>query len=106
LVLVCGHKVAREQVAFRLGITDDLRPDQSSAIARDQSDRYMGIADLRVLGGDDDVAKEGQRGAKAGGVTVKAAYERLVEIELAEHDLLCLSRGFLEGLRLIDGGLH
>ena len=55
------------------GVVDELRPDQSATVAGDEPDRDVRIADLGVLGGNDDVAEQCQRGAEAGGVAVEAA---------------------------------
>ena len=90
----------------RLGIADELRPDQRTAVAGHEAHRHVRIADLGILLCDDDVAQQGQRRAEPGGVAVEPADERLVEIELAEHDLLRLASGLLEQGRVVDCRLH
>ena len=90
----------------RLGVADELRPDQRTAVAGHEAHRHVRIADLGILLRDDDVAQQGQRRAEPGGVAVEPADERLVEIELAEHDLLRLASGLLEQGRVVDCRLH
>ena len=101
-----GHEVAGHQVLLGAGIADELGPDHGAAIASDEADADMRVADLRVLGGEDDVAKEGDRGAQAGGVTVELGNHGLLAIEQRVDDLLAFSRRLLERCRLVDHSLH
>ncbi len=89
-----------------LGVADELRPDEGPAIAGDEADGDMRIADLRLVGGDDDVAEQGEGGAEPRRMAVEAADQRLVEVELAEDDVLGLAARRLELGGVVDGGLH
>ncbi len=90
----------------RLGVADELRPDQRAAVAGDEPYGHVRIADLGILLRDDDVAQQSERRAEPGGMAVEPADERLVEIELAEHDLPRLAPRFLEQGRVVDRRLH
>ena len=65
----------------------------------------MQVADARRLGGDDDVAKEGQGGAEADGVAIEAADDGLFAIEKAVDDLFRLDRDAREQRRIVRRGV-
>src|SRR3954451_22780615 len=50
-----GHQVAGEQVFLGAGEADQLRPDQCAAVTGDEAGVDVRVANLRRIGGNDDV---------------------------------------------------
>ena len=106
LGLLRGQHLARHEQLLGLGEADELRPDDRSAVPRDEPHPNVRVADPRGVRGDDDVAEEGERGAQAGGGAVQPADNRLLEVEEVEHDLLGLGDQAPERRRVVDHRLE
>ncbi len=101
-----AQQFAGQQIFLRLGQADPLRPDDRTAIAGDQADADMGVADLRALGGKDDVAQQGDRRAQSDRMAVHPAHHRLFDVEQGGHDPLGLPRLMIEQMRVGGIMLH
>src|SRR5262249_25368850 len=72
-------QIAGQQQLLRTIDVDEERPDDGAAVARDQSDLYVRIANPCVLSHVDDIAEQGDCRADSDGVAVYSADNRLFD---------------------------
>ena len=88
--------------SLRAGIPDELRPDHRAAVAGDEPDLDVRVADLRVLVRHDHVAEECERSAETGRGAVQPADDRLLEVEQGRDDALGVGQDAAEAGRVVD----